>query len=247
MNHKTVLITGASGGIGSAIIRAFAEHKNDYRVILNYCSSEEKAKNLAAELKSQGCDALAVKADVSSALEVEYMLKLVQKFSSHIDVLVNNAGVCARGIFCEQSPEVWNRIFSINVMGMFNCCRAVLPGMIRRRCGKIINISSIAGTYGASLEAVYSSSKAAIIGFTKALAKEVGPSGVNVNCVAPGFVDTKMNKNLNKEDLAILKESTPLRRFGTVDDVAYSVFFLASEKSSFITGQTICVDGGLVI
>lgn len=247
MSHRTVLITGAAHGIGRAISELFAEHKDSYRIILNYFNSEKEAKDLKRELLSKGCDAVAIKANVSDFADVQKMITEANKFSSHIDILVNNAGVSFVGLFCDSSPKDWEKVFSVNVKGMFNCCKAALPGMLKRHSGKIINISSILGLFGASLEVVYSASKSAVVGFTKALAKEVGPSGINVNSVAPGLINTKMNNNLTSKELENLKIRTPLSRVGTSRDVANAVFFLASENSNFITGQTICVDGGLVV
>ena len=231
MLHKTVLITGSAHGIGKAIAEIFAEHKNYYRIILNYFNSKKEAESLADKLRSKGCDAIAIQADVSNFDSVQHMMLEANKFSGHIDILINNAGVKSVGFFCDTSSEELSNAFSVNV----------------RHSGKIVNISSVLGIFGASLEVAYSASKAAVIGFTKALAKEVGPSGINVNSVAPGLIATRMNNNLTNEELENLKNRTSLGKIGTARDVAEVVFFLASEKSNFITGQTICVDGGLII
>ncbi len=243
--NKTVLITGASRGIGKATAEAFA--KDGYRVIINYFQSKKKAEQLCEELKGMGCDCLAVQADVSKEAEVSDMMGNIRNFSSHIDVLVNNAGVDLQKMLIDTTENEWNRLFDINVKGMFNCCRAVLPEMVKRKYGKIVNISSILGVNGASCEVAYSATKAAVIGFTKALAKEVGPCGINVNCVAPGVVMTDMMRKLGKEALQSLKEITSLGMIGTPEDIAESVLFLASDKSKFTTGQILSPNGGLVV
>ncbi len=243
--NKTVLITGASRGIGKATAEAFA--KDGYRVIINYFQSKKEAEQLCEELKGMGCDCLAVQADVSKEAQVSDMMGNIRNFSSHIDVLVNNAGVDLQKMLIDTTENEWNRLFDINVKGMFNCCRAVLPEMVKRKYGKIVNISSILGVNGASCEVAYSATKAAVIGFTKALSKEVGPCGINVNCVAPGVVMTDMMRKLGKEALQSLKEITSLGVIGTPEDIAESVLFLASDKSKFTTGQILSPNGGLVI
>ena len=243
--NKTVLITGASRGIGKAIAEAFA--KNGYRVIINYFQSKKEAEQLCEELKGMGCDCLTVQADVSKEAQESDMMRIIRNFSSHIDVLVNNAGVDLQKMLIDTTQNEWDRLFDINVRGIFNCCRAVLPEMVKRKCGKIVNISSILGVNGASCEVAYSATKAAVIGFTKALAKEVGPCGINVNCVAPGVVMTDMMRKLGEETLQSLKEATSLGVIGTPEDIAESVLFLASDKSKFTTGQILSPNGGLVI
>ena len=244
MKNKTALITGASGGIGSEIAKVFA--KNGYRLILNYYKSKKEAEGLEKDLLNLGYDALAIKADVSDFLETEDMVKKALKFLGKIDVLVNSAGVCLQKLLHKTESKEWDYVFDVNVKGVFNCCKAVLPTMIHERSGKIINISSIFGLKGASLEVAYSASKAAIVGFTKALAKEVGPSSINVNCVVPGVINTKMNKNLSNGDMEVLRNSSSLLKIGLPRDVANAVLFLASKEANFITGQTIIVDGGLI-
>lgn len=243
--NKTVLITGASRGIGKATAEAFA--KNGYRVIVNYFQSKKEAEQLCEELKGMGYDCLTVQADVSKEVQVSDMMENIRNFSSHIDVLVNNAGVDLQKILIDTTQNEWDRLFDINIKGMFNCCRAVLPEMVKRKYGKIVNISSILGVNGASCEVAYSATKAAVIGFTKALAKEVGPCGINVNCIAPGVVMTDMMRKLGDEALQSLKEATSLGVIGTPEDIAESVLFLASDKSKFTTGQILSPDGGLVI
>ena len=191
---KTVLITGASRGIGREIARQFA--KENYAVILHYNQSEEKALRLLRDIRDFGGTAMAVKADLSVANEVTEMFEAVFSQFSGIDVLVNNAAVAEQKLFTDMTETDWDWIFDVNLKGAFRCSKAVLPKMIQKQCGKIINVSSIWGITGASCEVHYSTAKAALIGFTKALAKEMGPSGIQVNCVAPGVIDTDMNAKL---------------------------------------------------
>ena len=237
---KTVLITGASRGIGAACAELFAE--NGYNVIINYASSSEKAEALAA--KTGGT---AIRCDVSDPASVEKMVSdIIDKYGK-IDVLVNNAGISVTGVFDLVSDEDAKRIFDVNVFGTLNCTKKVIPYMLKRKYGKIINISSMWGQTGGSCEVHYSATKAAIIGFTKALAKEVGASGINVNCVAPGMIMTDMTACYTDEEVEEIKEEIPLGRCGDPRDIAETVLFLASEKASFITGQVIGVNGGMVI
>ncbi len=233
---KKALVTGGSGGIGSAVCRMLSE--NNYMVYINYYSSEKKAQQLADDIKG-----IAVKFDVSDRNDVNNAVKSI----GHIDLLVNNSGISEINTFDSVSPENADRILNINLKGTLNCSRAVLPDMIRNKSGVIINISSMWGECGASCEVDYSASKAGVIGFTKALAKEVAPSGIRVNCISPGFILTDMNRNFSDEDLKLIKEDIPLGIFGTPENVADSVIFLASEKASFITGQILGVNGGMVI
>lgn len=237
---KTVLITGASRGIGAATAEVFAE--NGWTVIINYNSSGEKAHALAE--KTGG---FAVKADVSDPVQTEEMINAVIEKYGKIDALVNNAGISATGLFDLVSDEDARRIFDVNVFGTLNCTRKVLPHMLKRRYGKIINISSMWGQTGGSCEVHYSAAKAAVIGFTKALAKETGSAGINVNCVAPGMVMTDMTACYTGEEVEEIKEEIPLGRCGEPRDIAETVYFLATEKASFITGQVIGINGGMVI
>ncbi|MDR1254138.1 MAG: 3-oxoacyl-ACP reductase FabG [Oscillospiraceae bacterium] len=242
---KTVVITGASRGIGRETAKFFAYE--GFNVVINYLNSKLKAEKLAAELTSGHHSAIAIQADISEPQAVVDMFKSVEDLFGKIDVLVNNAGVAEEKLLIETEFEDWKRLFAVNVEGTFHCCKAVLPNMLRRHSGKIINISSIWGMCGASCETAYSASKAAIIGFTKALAKEVGPSSIQVNCVAPGVIDTDMNADCEKAILDALKAKTPLRSLGTVADIANTILFLASSKADFITGQVISPNGGYVI
>ncbi|HJG87696.1 SDR family oxidoreductase [Pseudoflavonifractor capillosus] len=245
MEQRTALITGASRGIGAATARRLA--RAGYAVAVNYCRSEERALALVEELREAGHTAMAVHADVSDPDQVGDMVDNVLDKFCQLDILVCNAGRSWVGLLGDMTPEEWRELFAVNLDSVFYCCKAVMPHMIHRKRGKIITISSMWGQVGASCEAAYSASKAGVIGLTKALAKELGPSGITVNCVAPGVVDTEMNQNLTAEDLDALRQETPLERIGRAEDVAESVLFLASEGADFITGQVICPNGGLII
>lgn len=242
---KTVLITGASRGIGEATARKFAE--NNYNVIINYQNSADKAIKLEKELNELGYNALAIKCDVSKYEDVEKMIAHVLKNYKKIDVLVNNAGIAQQKLFTDITSEEWQKMFNVNVTSVFNCCKAVLPQMISNKAGKIINVSSMWGLVGASCEVHYSASKAAVIGFTKALAKEVGLSNIRVNCVAPGVIKTDMMSGFDEDTLQELKDETPLAVLGKPIDIANTIYFLASEQADFITGQVISANGGFVI
>lgn len=243
--NQTVLITGASRGIGRAAAAAFA--RNGYNVAVNYCKSKEKATDLADELNGYGVMAAAYQADVSDKTAVGEMFRKAEQELGRISVLVNNAGIAEQILFSDITEEKWDRMFAVNVKGTYNCTQAALPSMIHEKYGRIINVSSMWGISGASCEVHYSASKAALIGFTKALAKEVGLSGITVNCIAPGVIGTDMNSAISGEILEELKEDTPLNRIGTPEDVAAAILFLASDKASFITGQTLAVDGGFIL
>ena len=243
--NKVALITGASKGIGAATAIMFAQ--NGYDVIINYCSSAESAILLEKSLKENGFSALSYMADVSKSNDVKRMVNDVIERYGKIDVLINNAGIAQQKLFTDITDEDWERMVSINLTGTFNCCRAVIPHMVSRKSGSIINTSSIWGMTGASCEVHYSAVKAGIIGMTKALAKELGPSGIRVNCVAPGVINTRMNANLSVADLEGLADETPLGRLGTTNEVASTSLFLASNAAEFITGQVISPNGGFVI
>ncbi len=237
---KTVLITGASRGIGAAAAELFASE--GCNVIINYLNNEEAAVRLAE--KTGG---IAMKADVS---DIEQMSRLVDEVIERykkIDALVNNAGISVHGLFDMVSSEEVKRLFDVNVFGMFNTTKLVIPHMLKRKYGSVINIASMWGEVGASCEVHYSASKAAVIGFTKALAKELGPSGITVNCVSPGFITTDMNKCYSKEETDEIREEIPLDRLGDPHDIAETILFLASQKASYITGQVIGVNGGMII
>ena len=241
----TVLVTGASRGIGREIALLFA--KKGYQGAANYSRSGPEMEKMVQEAEHQGFTILPVRADLADHEAVKRMVQEVENNFGAVDVLVNNAGIALQKLVQDTTWEEWRNVFAINVDGMFSCTQAVLPGMIRRQKGRIINLSSMWGVTGGSCEVAYSASKAAVIGFTKALAKEAGPSGITVNCIAPGVIATQMNQRLSKEDLEALREETPLMKIGSVEDVAEAAFFLASEKAGFITGQVLQVNGGIVI
>lgn len=240
---KNVLITGASGGIGKAAALAFAER--GYSVALHYHTGEKSARETAEEINFRGGNAEIFQADLSREEEINAMFDKAEKRFGFFEVLINNAGADWKGLLTDMTIADWNRVMDVNCTGVFLCCRRALPSMIRRQKGSIVNVSSIWGEVGASCEAAYSASKAAVIGLTKALAKEMGPSGIRVNCVSPGVIDTPMNGDLTEEDLKALREETPLLRIGTPEEVAQALVFLA--ESGFITGQTLGVNGGFVV
>ena len=245
MEKRTVLVTGASRGIGKAIATLFAE--NNYNVLINYNKSEEEAIDLYNSLKSKGYSVDVYKADVSKKEEVNMMINYcIGKFEK-IDVLINNAGISKTNLFTDISYEEWDEVMATNLNGVFYTTKKALQYMIPEMSGKIINISSIWGMVGGSFEVHYSASKAAVIGMTKALAKELGPSNIQVNCIAPGVIQTDMLNNVSQETLEILREETPLMKLGTVEDIAHTALFLASENANFITGQVISPNGGFVI
>lgn len=237
---KTVLITGASRGIGAATAEIFAD--NGYNVIINYNKNHERAKQIASKTGGN-----LIQADVSDIAQTEKMIDSIISEYGKIDVLVNNAGISVTGTFDSISDEDARRLFDVNIFGTFNCTKLVLPHMLRRKYGKIINVSSMWGQVGASCEVHYSASKAAVIGFTKALAKEVGPSGITVNCVSPGFISTDMTACYTKEEVNAICEEIPVGRTGSPYEVAQAVFYLASEQASYITGQVLGINGGMIV
>ena len=241
--RKNVLITGASGGIGEAMCREFA--KNGYNVVIHYNSSEEVALKLQQEIESQyQVKAVPIKADLRNSDEVKALARKATAILGNTDVLINNAGVAYLTLFQTADDNKVRELFDINLMSAMNLTKEILPSMIRNQSGRIINISSMWGIAGASCEVHYSASKSALIGFTKALAKEVGPSGITVNCIAPGYIDTKMNSSIDDESVAEIVEATPMGRKGRPEDVSALAIFLAGENADFITGQVISVDGG---
>ncbi len=245
MEKKTAIVTGGSRGIGAAAVRLLAE--NGWRVAVGCWRHPEQAQTLCGRLAEEGCEAFFFQGDVASAGEMEAMARTVLDRWGSIDLLVNNAGIAQQKLFTDLTEEDWDRMFAVNTRSLFTCCRAVVPHMVRRHSGSIVNISSMWGQVGASCEVHYSAAKAAVIGFTKALAKELGPSGIRVNCVAPGVIATEMNQGLDAGTLAALREETPLGAIGTPGDVARAVLWLAGEGASFVTGQVVGVNGGFVI
>ena len=233
---KTAVVTGGTGGIGEAICRRLADE--GYFVYVNYAHSEIKAGLIAEEIKGKP-----IGFDVADPLAVRNALGAIEQ----VDLLVNNAGVSFIDLFTSVPQEKADSILDINLKGAMNCARTVLPKMISVKSGNIINISSMWGQCGASCEVDYSASKAGMIGFTKALAKEVAPSGIRVNCISPGFIMTEMNKLFSDEDLELIKEDIPLGIFGEPRHIADAAVFLASDRSEYITGQILAVNGGMVI
>jgi 3-oxoacyl-[acyl-carrier protein] reductase len=240
-----VLITGAATGIGRETARRFAA--DGWNVAVHYHKSEAEAASLVAELKARHVSVVRVQADVCDAAAVRAMADKVCRAFGRIDALINNAGIAQQKLFTDITEQDWDTMMNINLGGVFRCCQAVLPGMISRKAGSIVNVSSIWGEVGASCEVHYSASKAGVIGLTKALAKEVGPSGIRVNCVAPGVIATPMTAGLDEETMKSLQADTPLGTIGTPRDVADAICYLASERAGFITGQVLGVSGGFVI
>ncbi len=242
---KTALITGASRGIGAACAKRFAAA--GYAVMIHYHTAKDRAQALCEEILSQGGTASVLGADLSDPTQAQQLVHKTIETFGHIDVLVNNAGIAMYQMFCDTTKEDWNRMISTNLMSAVYVTQAVLPAMVQKKSGHIVNLSSIWGICGASCEVAYSTSKAAIIGLTKALAKELGPSGILVNCVAPGVIDTDMNATLDDESRAALLDETPLMTMGTPEDVADAVFYLGNLENRFTTGQILSPNGGFVI
>lgn len=242
---KTVIVTGASGGIGAECAKVLAE--NGFSVAVLYNNSREQAQNVCRAIEQNGGTAQKYKCDVTNSEMVNNTVKQVLADFGRIDVLVNNAGIAAQKLFIELTDNEWLNMINTNLTGAFYFSRAVLPEMIRRKSGKIINIASMWGETGGSCEVHYSAAKAGLIGMTKALAKEMGLSGITVNAVSPGVITTDMMSHFNKEELQNLKDETPLARLGTPNDVAQTVNFLAGSGADFITGQVFSVNGGMVI
>ena len=237
---KTVLITGGTGGIGRALVRAFSE--SGYAVAFTYKSNIAVAEELSRDFR-----ALAIRADGCIEGEVDAAVRAVLKEYGRLDCLVNNAAVSAFSLFTDITLDEWNRMLATNLTSAFLYSRAAIPDMLSRKTGRIINISSMWGLVGASCEVHYSTAKAGLIGMTKALAKELAPSGITVNAVAPGVIDTPMNSHLDGEALAALCEETPLGRLGRADEVAAAVLYLASDSAAFVTGEVLNISGGFVV
>lgn len=246
MNRKkTVIITGGAKGIGKAITEVFAEEK--YNVLINYNKSQQSALDIYESLKAKDLNIDKYKADVTDRRQVKAMMQYCLDRFGHIDILINNAGIAQDKLFTEITDDDWDNMIDTNLKSVFCCSQEALKTMISQKSGKIINISSIWGIVGASCEVHYSVSKAGVIGLTKALAKELGPSNIQVNCVAPGVIETDMLCDCTDQTLDDLRESTPLMRLGRAKDIANSVMFLASDNSDFITGQVISPNGGFIV
>lgn len=244
-NGRVAVVTGGASGIGEAIVRALC--RDGFAVAINYNRSEAQAFALASELSAKGSNVITIKADVSSSEQVNEMMNTVKRMLGTPEVLVNNSGIAQQKLFTDITDDDWNAMIGTNLTGVFNACRAVLPFMIHEKKGSIINISSMWGQVGASCEVHYSASKAGVIGLTKALAQEVAPSGITVNCVAPGAIETRMMSSFSQEDIDCLCEEIPMGRIGFPEEIANVVSFLASDKASYMTGQVIGVNGGMVI
>ena len=242
---KIALVTGSSRGIGRAVARRLAAE--GYAVCVNYRVRQDCAMSLVSEITAAGGRAMAVQADVAHRVQVNEMVRRVEGEFGPVSLLVNNAGVAGQALFQDISDELWHRYFSVNVDGAFHTIQAVLPRMLHEHEGCIVNISSIWGLRGASCEVTYAATKAALIGLTRSLAAELAPSGIRVNCVAPGVIRTDMLNALPPAVLPQLAEETPLGRLGTPEDIAEAVAFLADQRASFITGQVLTVDGGFIL
>lgn len=241
--NKVVVVTGGSRGIGAQIVKTLANE--NYKVILNYNNSKEQAEKIQQELLEQGNEIEIIKADVSKREETEKLIQFAINKFNKIDVLINNAGISQEGLFTDVTEEEWQKIINTNLNSVFYCNQQALKYMIQEQQGCIINISSIWGETGASCEVAYSTTKAAINGMTKALAKEVGPSNIRVNAIAPGIIDTHMNRNLTNEEIEQIKEQIPLNKIGKALDIAKCVKWLIEDE--YTTGQIISINGGWYI
>ncbi len=239
---KTVLVTGASCGIGRSIAKKFAQE--GFFVVINYFKSEAEAFSLKSEIEDFNGRCICIKADVSNEKSVSSMFEKINSETGGVDILINNAGVSSVKMLCDTTLDEYNKIFDINRKGVYLCTKLAQKNMVSKKWGRIINISSVWGVSGASCESVYSASKAAIIGFTKAMAKELAPSGICVNAIAPGVIDTKMNAIFSSEEKALLEKEIPCGRFGSAKEVSELAYFLATDNASYIIGQTIGIDGG---
>nr|NNM91102.1 3-oxoacyl-ACP reductase FabG [Bacilli bacterium] len=242
---QTALVTGASRGIGAAIALALA--KAGARVAINYVHEKEKAENIAKQCQSLGARTVVLQADIANTDDVNRMVAQCKAELGPISILVNNAGKAQSTLFLDTSIDLWDQLMNINLKGTYLCTKAALPAMVEAQYGRIINISSVWGIAGGSCEVAYSAAKGGVNALTKALAKELGKTGITVNAVAPGAIATDMLRDLDEDDLKKLSEDTPVGRLGTPQDIANAVLFLASPDSSFMTGQIISPNGGFVV
>ena len=245
LKGKCAIVTGASRGIGKAIALKLASLGAN--IVINFRNNEKEALEVESEIRGMGVDALSIKADISKLDQVENLIKSAKEKFGAIDIIVNNAGITKDNLILRMKEEDFDSVIDVNLKGVFNCLKSITPVMIRQKKGKIINISSVVGISGNAGQVNYAASKAGIIGMTKSLAKEIGTRGINVNAVAPGFIDTEMTECLGEKVKEEAKKNIPLKRFGTAQDVAEVVAFLASDESDYITGQVIHVDGGMLM
>lgn len=245
LKGKCAIVTGATKGIGKAIALKLATLGAN--VVVNYRSNIEEAKEVQKEIESYGSTSIIVCGDISKDCDAENLINKAKETFGKVDILVNNAGITKDGLILRMKEEDFDKVVEVNLKGTFNCLKHVSPIMVKQRCGKIINISSVVGVSGNAGQVNYSASKAGIIGMTKSLAKELGGRGINVNAVAPGYIQTHMTEKLSDQLKETVVKTIPLKRLGDPKDVADLVAFLASDESSYITGQVINVDGGMVI
>ncbi|NLD25742.1 MAG: 3-oxoacyl-[acyl-carrier-protein] reductase [Acholeplasmataceae bacterium] len=245
LSDKVAIVTGGANGIGREIVHILAAQ--GAKVIINYRSSEDAAKNLQAELADNQCQVDIFRADVASFSEAEKLVEYVVEKYGRVDILVNNAGITADNLIMRMNEDDFDRVIDVNLKGTWNCSKHAAKYMVKQRSGKIINISSVVGLIGNAGQSNYAASKAGIIGLTKSLARELAKRNINVNAVAPGFIQTQMTANLSEELVKGITENIPLGRLGEPRDVANLVAFLCSEEANYLTGQVINVDGGMVM
>lgn len=242
---KTAVVTGGSRGIGRAIVLKLAEMGAN--IVVNYTSSPQKAEEVVALVKEMGREAIAIQANVSDSDAIQKMMQEVEEKFSTIDILINNAGITKDTLLMKMKDEDWDQVMDINLKGTFNCTKAVTRKMMKQRSGKIVNLASVVGVMGNAGQANYAASKAGIIGFTKSVAKELATRGINVNAVAPGFIQTEMTDILSDEVKEAMMANIPMKLLGTPEDVANVIAFLCSDDAKYITGQVLHVDGGMVM
>lgn len=245
LKGKSAIITGASRGIGKAIAIKFA--KEGANIVINYRNNEEEALKVKEELEQLGVKTLIVKADISDLKQAENLIKQAKKEFGQVDILINNAGITKDNLIIRMKESEFDQVIKINLKGAFNCLKAVTPIMLKQRSGKIVNMSSVVGVIGNPGQVNYCASKAGLIGMTKSLAREIGIRGINVNAIAPGFIDTDMTRVLTEEQKKNILSQIPLNKFGNIEDIANTALFLASENSNYITGQVIHIDGGMAM
>ena len=245
LKGKCALVTGASRGIGKAIALKLASLGAN--LVLNYRSSETEAMEVEKEVKKMGVDAISIIGDISKLEDVENLVSVAKEKFGSVDIMVNNAGITKDTLILRMKEEDFDKVIDVNLKGVFNCLKTITPVMVRQKHGKIINLSSVVGISGNAGQVNYAASKAGVIGMTKSLAKEVGSRGINVNAVAPGFIETDMTEVLGDKYKEEIKKNIPLKKLGKPEDVANVVAFLASESSDYITGQVIHVDGGMLM